>query len=207
MSSPPWESHPALTADRLQAVAHVIAEVRHNAVDAHEDDRGDTSWGLGCRSHERTMYAISTLAGTPGFEWLSVVEPGLHFVFAIGGVPIRFYRGEADHPPTRSLRRNYPEIQASQLSFDAPGIHVVKATKHMWRLAIETDADGRVFRIVAVAVSDDGAISSTWDVPLTSPVRVVVDAGTPPREARELPPPVVKLKAPKVRKAEDDASE
>lgn len=205
MSSHPWESHPSLSAERLQAVAHVIAEVRHNAVDAHEDERGDTSWGLGCRSHERTIYAISRLAGTAGFEWLSILEPGLHFVFAIGGVPIRFYRGEADHPPTRSLRRNYPEIKAAQLSFELPGLQVVEATEHLWRLAIETDVDGRVFRIVAVAVSDECVIS-TWDVPLSAPVRVVVDAATPPREGRELPPPEVKLKAPKVRKAEDDAS-
>lgn len=109
----PWDINPALTAERLAFIARLLAAVRRDAADAHEADRGDTAWGLGCRSHERSMHAITNAAQGIAADWLQVVEPGLHFVFAIGGVPFRFYRGEADSPPTRSLRRNFPEINPS----------------------------------------------------------------------------------------------
>lgn len=211
MSDLPSDVYPALTADRLAFVGRLMRAVRAEAADSHEPDKGDTAWGLGTRGHERTIFAITNAASGIASEWLTVIEPGLHFVFAIGGVPIRFYRGEAESPPTKSLKRNYPEIAAQrQMAFTIPGFDVparVKATgEYVLRIAIETDVDGRADRIVLVEVAEDLSTRMIYEIPETS-VGYVADTKPKRREGTELPPPPVSLKATKKTKKVDDNGE
>lgn len=202
----PWEVHPDLTQDRLEFLARIIRSVRADALEAHEPDKGDTAWGLGSRAHERTLFAIANAGAGIASDWLRVIEPGLHFVFAIGAVPIRFYRGEADHPPSRSLRRNYPEIQAAQTSmFAFPGFAssaTAAAHGYVWRLAIETDVEGMVDRVVLVEVAEDLSTRNPYEIPNTG-VGYVAPTAPTRREGKELPPPPVALKSKKNKKADD----
>src|SRR5882672_10612461 len=139
----PWDLHPALIPERLAFIARLIRNVRDDVADSHEPEKGDTSWGSGTRSHERQMFSITNAASGIACAWLTVIDPNLRFVFAIGGVPIRFYRGEHEHPPARALRRDFPEVKANcQMSFGIPGFDSMKTAggeEFFWRLAISTD--------------------------------------------------------------------
>ena len=181
----PWESHPALTEKCLQVIADIIRNTRHDAIQAHEPNKGDSNWGLGCRVHERTCHAIMLAAND--HDWLDIIEPGLHFVFSIGGVPIRFYRGEPENPNPRYLSRRYPEIQAQQYAFD----FAHESEQWLWRLAIETDYLGEVLRIVFVEVAENGDIRSTWEIPQSDKMPIVAALHNRLREPVELEPPVV----------------
>lgn len=181
----PWETHNELEESRLVFLANLIKQVRHEALLMHEPSKGDTNWGLGCRAHERTCHAIKE--ATDYQPWLDVIDPSLHFVFSIGGVPIRFYRGEADNPNPRQLNRRYPEIEAQQYAFEFHHEDV----QWLWRMAIETDFDGEVLRIVMVQVSESGDIKNMWPVPLTDGVPIIAPMHQRTREGVELEPPVI----------------
>jgi len=204
MNVMPWDIHPALAPERLAFVARLMRAVRAEAVDGHEAEKGDTAWGLGCRAHERTLFAITNAASGIASDWLSVIEPGLHFVFGIGTVPVRFYRGEAESPPTRSLKRNYPEIAAQrQMAFTLPGFAAPTRAEddkeYVWRIAIETDVDGCVSRIVLVEVADDLSTRTIYEIPETS-IGYVASTEPQRREGKTLPPPRVSLKSAKTTK-------
>jgi len=181
----PWEAHIELQEDRLVFLATAIKQVRHAALLVHEPSKGDTNWGLGCRVHERTCFAIKEASDDQ--TWLDVIDPSLHFVFSIGGVPIRFYRGDAESPNPRFLSRRYPEIEAQQLAFEFP----VEDREWLWRMAIETDIDGEVMRIVMVQVSETGEIKNMWTIPLTDNVPIITPVHNRLREGVELEPPVI----------------
>jgi hypothetical protein len=211
MNALPWEIYPALTPERLAFVGRLMRSVRAEAADSHEPDKGDTAWGLGTRGHERTIFAITNAAAGIASDWLTVIEPGLHFVFGIGGVPIRFYRGEADSPPTKSLKRNYPEIAAQrQTAFIFPGFEAPARAKdakeYLLRFAIETDIDGRADRIVLVEVAEDLTTRMIYEVPETS-IGYVADTRPKGRGGTELPPPPVSLKSTTKTKKVDDNGE
>lgn len=181
----PWEAHNELQEDRLIFLANAIKRVRHEALLMHEPSKGDTNWGLGCRVHERTCHSIKEASNDQA--WLDVIDPSLHFVFSIGGVPIRFYRGEAESPNPRHLCRRYPEIEAQQLAFE---FHL-EDRQWLWRMAIETDYDGEVMRIVMVQVSESGDIKNLWTIPLTGNLSIITPIHHRQREGVDLEPPVI----------------
>ncbi len=181
----PWDVHCQLQEDRLIFLANLAKLVRHEAILVHEPSKGDTNWGLGCRVHERTCHAIKEASDHQ--PWLDVIDPSLHFVFSVGGVPIRFYRGEAENPNPRYLSRRYPEIEAQQLAFEFD----LEDREWLWRLAIETDIDGEVMRIVMVQVSEGGDIKNMWTIPLTDNVPNIAPIHQRQRDGVDLEPPVI----------------
>lgn len=181
----PWETHNELQEDRLVILANMITQVRHEAILMHEPSKGDTNWGLGCRAHERTCHAIKDASDY--HPWLDVIDPSLHFVFSIGGVPVRFYKGEAESPNPRHLSRRYPEIEAQQTAF----AFFHEGKEWLWRMAIETDIDGEVMRIVMVQVSESGEIKSTWTIPMAGNVSILTPIHQRQREGVDLEPPVI----------------
>ena len=62
-----------------------------------------------------------------------------HFVFLIEKVPVRFYRGLAEDPTVRTLRRH--EAEAEQMSLALGGD---VADGLVFRLAVETNVIGGV---------------------------------------------------------------
>ena len=186
----PSDIYPALTDERLSAVAAIITKARHEAAIRHEPELGDNNWTLGCRGYAFQCHGI--VSGTVEHSWLTIVEGGGHietedrdlfwtslrFVFAVGGVPLRTYRGDPTDVPTKSLRVTYPELTAKQtvLWGSAP-------TPHALRLAVEFDDRGEVSQITLVQVLDEEGkrIGETWPI-TTVEVPANVTPFTPRKE-------------------------
>ena len=198
----PWSDFPALTAARLEVVAAIICAVRREAVRTHEPSKGDDSWVLGCRAFRRTCSAIAE--ATDEHSWLTLIEskekaearekdpdsvdPDMHFVFAIGSVPLRFYRGSPDKASRNSLKRKAPELRVQQLVLD---FDVPVRPSFFLRLAIETDEAGLVERVVLVEVEDGtGQVGRRYAIPLEAQA-TVRQFRRPDREGRDLGEPDV----------------
>lgn len=183
----PWQIHPSLKPERLEFLAALFRDVRHDLSLLHEPSRGDTNWSRGCRAYDRTRYAVAQAAIGEQRDWLSIVEDdGLHFVFSIGAVPIRFYRGEPNKSAvSRRARQESPEAQA--LLFALHSVEEPGFDELVPRLVIETDALGEVSNVVMVWLDENGVPRYPYSVPLTSSSKI-----TPIRsreEARDLPKP------------------
>jgi hypothetical protein len=199
----PIEIHPGLSEDRLVAVGQLIREARHRAVGSHRPGAGDNEWVLGCRAY--TWVCVDITLATATNPWLTIVEGGLmtedgrakvelHFVFAVGGVPLRFYRGDADDVPTRSLRRNFPELVSQQTAFDFAS---APKPDSILRLAVETNEFGEVTNILLVQVDREGVpLGKPWTVPdVPQPSKVTrfrrkeegKELGQPTVETRQTP--------------------
>ena len=109
------------------------------------------------------------------YPWLEVLDDSAHFVFVIGangqGVPVRFYRGAADEPTERTLRRQEMEVQQLSLALGEAA-----AEGLAFRLAVETGEAGRVERVVFLALRGEDRVECFWPVPLELLVEVAAGA-------------------------------
>ena len=161
----PWEFHPALTEDRLRVCARLLANARRDALAMAAYEMGDDSWSVGCRAYAFGKQRLRKVAASGRHNWLHVLDDSHHFVFLIEQVPVRFYRGLADEPTNRTLRRQ--EAEAEQLGL-ALGEDL--ASGLVFRLAIETNAAGGVERIVFLALrGEEGQAECAWPVPMDVP--------------------------------------
>ncbi len=161
----PWEFHAALTEDRLRFCARLLANARRDAVALAAYEMGDDSWSVGCRAYAFGKQRLKRVADTRNHPWLRVMDDSHHFVFLIDQVPVRFYRGLADDPTPRTLRRQ--EAEADQLGL-ALGIDAAEGL--VFRLAIETGVTGGVERVVFLALrGENGHAECAWPVPLDAP--------------------------------------
>jgi hypothetical protein len=160
----PWDLHPALTAERLSAAARLLARGRADALARAEPWAGDDAWSIGCRAYSFSRHQVRAAAETGRYPWLKVLDGTQHFVFLIDGVPVRFYRGDADEPTRRTLRQQ--EVEAEQLALAFAGADAAEGL--MFRLAVETDeASGMVSRVVFLALrGEEGRAECFWPVPL-----------------------------------------
>lgn len=188
----PWEIAAALTEERLRAVAAIFCTVRKEAVEAHEPSKGDTTWGLGCRSYERILRAIEYAATLPEYRpWLSIVERnGLAFTFAIGGVPVRFYAGDPENPPERAIARFAAEMEQFDLMLDHGLIMSEASDSWPFRLIVSHDrATNLISGITLIQIDAAGDAHNPYSIPLPAmPSAVNL---TTQRAGVELPPPVV----------------
>ena len=133
----PWIDYPGLTADRLTFVAGRICHARAGCVALHDPESGDNTWSLGCRAYARCCHELRLAAHQ--HDWLQILPDvmPLRVTFAIGGWPIRFYRGDVTMVPLNYLSRTTAEAQ--QLNFfGAPDDSI------MLRLAVLTQTTGEV---------------------------------------------------------------
>ena len=162
----PWEFHPALTEDRLRLCARLLANARRDAVALAAYELGDDSWSVGCRAYAFGKQRLKQVAASRNHAWLRVLDDSHHFVFLIDQVPVRFYRGFADDPTVRTLRRQ--EAEAEQLGL-ALGTDASEGL--VFRLAIETGVTGGVERIVFLALRGEaGHAECAWPIPLDLPI-------------------------------------
>ena len=83
-------------------------------------------------------------------------------------MPVRFYRGAADEPTVRTLRRHEAEAQQLELALGA-GI----ADGLVFRLAIETNSGGGVERVVFLVLrGEEGDADCAWPIPLDLPAQL-----------------------------------
>ena len=140
-------------------------------------------------------------------DWLSVIEPPLHFVLAVGGVPIRFYHGEDDRPNARALRMRAPEIEAVEAQLELFPENGQKNASWPWRMVVVSDEDGSVLRIVMVQLDPNGYPRNPWSVPLPAEVIAFATVNTVVKEGVALPPPQVTAKYPDTKVKDQGSSE
>lgn len=184
----PWDIHPALTEPRLRFVARMIRDVRQKLMaTVFAPDEGDDRWSMGCVAYRRQCYALAKASETgPSAEWLGVVdENGLRFIFSIGGVPLRFYAGDAEkRPPNNTLRVHTPELEARQLSLFSEQ----DESEKVLRLIVEIDGEGLVEKITFVQINEAGDLFDPYEIPLGGPAVLPFSRG----------PQAVELDAPHV---------
>jgi len=110
----------------------------------------------------------------------------MQFVFSIGEVPVRFYKGAPDEPNKRTLRQSYSEL--NQLSLF--GIEDSISSDLLYRFAVETDFDGTVIAISFVVLDGEVPVL-TWNVPLGEPVTRIASLDVPDAQGVDLPKPKV----------------
>jgi hypothetical protein len=86
-------------------------------------------------------------------------------------VPVRFYRGAAEEPTERTLRRQAVEVQQLSLALGEAA-----AEGLAFRFAVETGEGGRVERVVFLALRGEDQVECFWPVPLELPTAVATGA-------------------------------
>ncbi|MBP0447260.1 hypothetical protein J8J14_21030 [Roseomonas sp. SSH11] len=158
----PWELHPSLTEERLTAAARLLARGRADAIASADYWAGDDAWSIGCRAYAFSKHQLARAAESGRYAWFGVLDETHHFVFLIDGVPVRFYRGDAEDPSKRTLRQQ--ESEAEQLALALGSDH---AEGMMFRFAVETAPDGAVKRFVFLVLRGEaGRVECFWPVPL-----------------------------------------
>lgn len=178
MSFLPWERYPALEEDRLIAVADAIRRGRRSAVRDFNPDEGDNAWTLGVLAYARGCFALTEASKL--YDWLNIIpEANNRFTFTIGDVAMKFYRGDPEDPPSRSLAISFAELSyIQQKLFEDMG------EDRVLRLAVETDSYGDV-RLVSLVEISGGSVRNVYAIPMISPAVVPmaarpVDPGPPP---------------------------
>jgi hypothetical protein len=175
----PWELHPALTEDRLRVCARMLANARRDALAMASYELGDDAWSVGCRAYAFGRSRLARAASSGRHNWLGVLDESNAFVFLIEDVPVRFYRGLADEPTARALRRHAEEARQLSLALGEAAEGLV------FRLAVETGEGGRVERVVFLALrGEEGEAACVWPVPLEMPAAA---ESTPNVQLRLLP--------------------
>jgi hypothetical protein len=207
MSRLPSEITPAFTLDRLQVIARVIARVRRDALESHQPEKGDNAWTFGCLCYVRTCAALSVLEASREHPWLQVQFEGLACTILIEGVPIKFYKGDAERPSDRSLRLGLEQaIMQGKLAF-LQAEHEAEREGWFWLMPIETHEDGTAARIAMLQTNRVGEIRDTCFIPFEDGVAVATSADKAAREGVDLAPPVVGIRSAKVETSGDDGDE
>lgn len=180
----PWDYHPELTEERLVKVAQLLERGRGDAVDRHDPSIGGDGWTLGVCAYNYGCFRIAEAAGTPGLEWLAVIDGSKHFQFSIGGVPLRFWRGDPADPTTKITEATRFEQLLLDLEPEVPTAGM------LFRIGVTTDEDGALLGAAFVALRNDEP-ETVWPLPLADAQPLIVLLGDDRPEGRELPPPAV----------------
>jgi hypothetical protein len=198
----PWDLEPDLTRERLGWIAQRFMEVRREARSEYSPAKGDTPWSFGCMCYSRQMFAIASAARSGEFPWLQVIDSSLKFVFCVGRVRARFYKGDAERP-RENLRQSFAELRQRTLPFGKSLLPGTASSSLAWCFAVETDDSGLVSRVTLAAFSGDkDELVLSYDIPLGD-----TDARSitfmPPPPPVPIAPPVVFAPFEK-KKASDD---
>lgn len=119
----------------VDIVAHILYKARINCLNGYEPENGDTPWSNGVRSREWCRKAIRDAVNDHDFLEI-LTDRGQSFVFAINGVPIKFYKDDTKKPSSKLFK--FQEIEQKQYElFPCDGIGNPKDI--LWRFVIETD--------------------------------------------------------------------
>lgn len=189
----PWDYHSDLTEDRLVAVAAMIVDGRHAALNRYDEEAGDNGWTHGCRAFQFGRARILKAIDGGESPWLTAIDRSLQLIFKIGEVPVRIYKGLAEEPTGRTLRQSYGELQQLGLLFpDRDEGHDL-----VYRFAVETDIDGTVIAVNFVGLQGETAVLN-WSVPFDSSLGFTGTVGREASESVELDAPPVGLRSDRV---------
>ena len=186
---------PALTPERLQAVARVIVRVGDEAIQEQREEVGDDTWSLGCRVYRRTCHALAALANQ--HSWLDIWESGLKCRVYIGGELIRFYCGEARKVPFRAVRKSTREPDEQRLFSFVESRAGNEGECWHWVIAVEKNSNGKVTRIVVQQANSSRQVRNQWALPASIYRDVHQSVAPLVQEAVEVPAVEVKKKLPR----------
>jgi hypothetical protein len=195
----PWVKYPPLLNERLVILACLIRDARKQTVALHKPDEGDNEWSLGCRVYARTTHGLKR--AVEQFDWLTILpehEKPLRFTFAVGSVPIRFYRGEAGDPPGHYVSVSYAELYQQQLAFQIDGIRLVD---QILRLAVEVDSNRNVSGVYLVELDMQGSVTETYKIPFEQESGTILPIQLKPIDVA--PPEIEVLEKPDKKKLKD----
>lgn len=196
----PWEFHEDLSRDRLQLVAKILRDTRNSTLTKFDAAAGDGAWSLGCTIYERSANMITAAADDGLLPWLKIIEPPLRFVFTIGDVPVRFYRGDAEAAPGYHL--NLAPSEQLQLGFAFNDARV----DLIWRFVVETNIANEADCIFVVGRTKAGEIECLYEVPPLDGNVVFLSTprtgGKPPQT--QLPPTGVRSRRSRTERKEDN---
>ena len=174
----PWLRYPDLTAQRLSIIANEFRRVRSDCVALHKPEDGDGDWSLGCRIYERSFFAIRQLSKKHP-SWLTIVPElkALQFCFCIGSVPLRYYKGDPEDPPSRSLVQSPGEIEQTQLCIRFEGRPTVDT---ILRLAVEVDAMRQASSVSLIEIDEFKEVVGKYRIPFDAQALNVTPMQTPP---------------------------
>lgn len=170
MSQPetPQHCHPDLQEDRLYVLAQFFASTRSGVVSLHDPLAGDDAWSLGCRGFARWRNLLFQKSKTGEWPWLGIINPGKKFIFSIGSVPVRFFRGSIKRPPFRTLASSAQELTQLSLAF---ATETDQYRNLKWRFAIETDFLGEPSAVIFAGLAgEDGAVVCHWKLPFDTDI-------------------------------------
>jgi hypothetical protein len=180
----PWDYHPDLSLERLRILDKILRQTRSEALALHDPGAGDTAWSLGCRVYARSTSMLIRAAHQ--FPWLKIVQSNLEFIFQVGEVPLRFFKGDAEHPDLAHLQAVEAESKQLGLAFGDARDDLV------WRLVVETDAAGGTGNIVLIGSSPQAELGCTFTIPpLEDSVRLFDSPRPLDKPGVQLPPPVI----------------
>ncbi len=192
----PWDVHSGLTLDRLQTIARLLADIRERVSRHLEPEEGDLHFGMwvaGTTAHARTAYQITRMVLSGDFPWLSIVDSTMQFTFAIDRVPVRVFRGEPEKPSRGAQKKSLLETMAQLTLFEMKEMGGGDLD-WQWRIAVEPEPTGEVFRITLVQVNvTDGVVNvrNPFVIPFRDTARALTDVASTRRDGVELPPPPV----------------
>jgi hypothetical protein len=167
MGKNPWEIDSRLKEERLISIANILDGVRTGVADHLDPDQGDRffgGWVAGTTAYARSAAAIAAAADSGILPWLSVVDRSMQFTFAIEGVPVRVYHGDASEPSRSAVKGSPVEQQAQMVAFDLDAF-TDERLNWGWRIAVETDPEGRAFEMTFVQVHRSGATRYPYSIP------------------------------------------
>lgn len=117
MTEKPWGINPDLEENRIVTLTQVIAEVRGDVIDRHDEELGDTRLSLGMRCYECCRTRLIRLADSKQLSWLAVLNKTRRFTFLIGNTPVRFIRYDPKNLPwTKLIPSEYAARQFNLLN-------------------------------------------------------------------------------------------
>ena len=180
----PWEIQPELKKERLAIVGENLKQIRNKATSLYDPKEGDGPWSLGCRIYDRSINLLPMLLSDA--SWFSYVKKDLYFVMFIGKIPIRFYKGTAEAPPHRTLRRKTIERFHQGTLFPEYDNRL-----WFWRIAVEPDSDYQTLRITIGQYNDEGEARHIYEIPIDEPITTISILGDQKISAIELRKPEV----------------
>lgn len=183
MKTPPKEPSdlsPAFPWDHLKVVAQIAFDAAKRVAELAVPN--DSACCTGLRRWDHIRADITRAAAYKYPEWLSIVDPGALFEFAMSSRPVRFFRGDEEEP--------VPEKYASPTLFESAQLE----SEFIYRFIILVDVFTKFpVGVVFAALNDAGEIEYSWPVPsnATGGVSVPVAPIVAPKAPVALPPLVI----------------
>jgi len=197
MNKLPHEFHADLTEQRIKAVGQLIYHARSDCLQHHDEIAGDTNWSYGGRAREWTRQALrNAAANTKEYPFLSILEDnGQKFVIGIAGIPVKFFKDDAEEPNARVRKRSASELRQLSL-FRFNGVDAPEDLA--WRFVVEINTlDLEVIKIVFVGLDKHDDTLCYYDVMLQDNIAKLYDVTSAEETGVELAAPTVSRKNPK----------